>query len=317
MIEVLGLTKKYGSNVAVNDISFSIQKGEIVGFLGPNGAGKSTTMNIITGYLSATSGSVKINGYDVLDDPIEARRCIGYLPEQPPLYLDMTVNEYLKFVYNLKKVRHKGREMHISEVCRLVGIEHVRNRIVGNLSKGYKQRVGLAQALIGDPEVLILDEPTVGLDPNQIIEIRNMIRTLGKERTIILSTHILPEVNAVCERVLMISEGRIVANDTTENITESIVSTKQYLVRIEGEQAQVLSILKSFSGISDVKVQKEGEPGAYDYLITSASEEDVRKTLLRELAAKDLFVLSFQAVSASLEDAFSELTRDKKQKEEN
>lgn len=316
MIEVVGLTKKYGTNVAVNNISFSIQKGEIVGFLGPNGAGKSTTMNIITGYLSATGGSVKINGYDVLDDPIEARRCIGYLPEQPPLYLDMTVNEYLKFVYNLKKVSHKGREVHISEVCRLVGIEHVRNRIVGNLSKGYKQRVGLAQALIGDPEVLILDEPTVGLDPNQIIEIRNMIRTLGKERTIILSTHILPEVNAVCERVLMINEGNIVANDTTENITESLTSTKQYLVRIEGAKDRILSILKAVPGVSDAKVQKEGEPGAYDYLLSSSAEEDIRKILLRELSKQDLIVLSFQAVGASLEDAFSELTRDSKKEEE-
>ncbi|MBQ3055330.1 MAG: ATP-binding cassette domain-containing protein [Oscillospiraceae bacterium] len=312
MIEVVGLTKKYGSNLAVDNISFSIQKGEIVGFLGPNGAGKSTTMNIITGYLSATSGSVKINGYDVLDDPIEARKCIGYLPEQPPLYLDMTVNEYLRFVYNLKKVSHKGREVHISEVCRLVGIEHVRNRIVGNLSKGYKQRVGLAQALIGDPEVLILDEPTVGLDPNQIIEIRNMIRTLGKERTIILSTHILPEVNAVCERVLMINAGKIVANDTTENITETTAAGKQYLVRVEGPQSAVLAVLNNMEGITSAKVQKEGEPGAFDYLIQTDNESDIRKTLVLALAKQEFAVLSFQAVGTSLEDVFSELTKNDK-----
>ncbi len=312
MIEVIGLTKKYGSNLAVDNISFSIQKGEIVGFLGPNGAGKSTTMNIITGYLSATSGTVKINGYDVLDDPIEARKCIGYLPEQPPLYLDMTVNEYLSFVYNLKKVNHKGREVHISEVCKLVGIEHVRNRIVGNLSKGYKQRVGLAQALIGDPEVLILDEPTVGLDPNQIIEIRNMIRALGKERTIILSTHILPEVNAVCERVLMISGGKIVANDTTENITETTASGKQYLVRVEGAQKAVLSVLQGMDGITSAKVQKEGEPGAFDYLISTETDSDIRKTLVLALAKQDFAVLSFQAVGTSLEDVFSELTKNNK-----
>lgn len=313
MIEVVGLTKKYGSNVAVNNISFSIQKGEIVGFLGPNGAGKSTTMNIISGYLSATSGSVKINGFDVLDDPLEARRCIGYLPELPPLYLDMTVNEYLKFVYNLKKVKHKGREMHISEVCHLVGIDHVRGRIIGNLSKGYKQRVGLAQALIGDPEVLILDEPTVGLDPNQIIEIRNMIRTLGKERTIILSTHILPEVNAVCERVLMINGGNIVANDRTENITEHVAATKEYIARIEGAPETISALLRTIDGIRSVKVQKESEPGAYDYLLSSDEDADIRKTLVLELAKREIAVLSFQSVSMSLEDAFSELTRDKKE----
>lgn len=315
MIEVVGLTKKYGATVAVNDISFSIQKGEIVGFLGPNGAGKSTTMNIISGYLSATSGTVKINGFDVLDDPLEARRCIGYLPEQPPLYLDMTVNEYLKFVYNLKKVAHKGREVHISEVCHLVGIDHVRNRIIGNLSKGYKQRVGLAQALIGDPEVLILDEPTVGLDPNQIIEIRNMIRTLGKERTIILSTHILPEVNAVCERVLMINGGNIVANDKTENITEQTVSSKEYIARIEGDPKQISAVLSAVSGIASVKVQKEGEPGAFDYLLCANADADIRKTLVLELAKQDIAVLSFQPVSASLEDAFSELTRNNKKED--
>ena len=315
MIEVVGLTKKYGATVAVNDISFSIQKGEIVGFLGPNGAGKSTTMNIISGYLSATSGTVKINGFDVLDDPLEARRCIGYLPEQPPLYLDMTVNEYLKFVYNLKKVSHKGREVHISEVCHLVGIDHVRNRIIGNLSKGYKQRVGLAQALIGDPEVLILDEPTVGLDPNQIIEIRNMIRTLGKERTIILSTHILPEVNAVCERVLMINGGNIVANDKTENITEQTVSSKEYIARIEGDPKQISAVLSAVSGIASVKVQKEGEPGAFDYLLCANADADIRKTLVLELAKQDIAVLSFQPVSASLEDAFSELTRNNKKED--
>ena len=207
MIEVNGLTKKYGTKLAVDNISFTIQKGEIVGFLGPNGAGKSTTMNMITGYISATGGVAKIAGFDVLDDPIMARRHIGYLPEQPPLYLDMTVREYLGFVYDLKKVKHKGRRKHIDEVCGLVDIEDVSGRIIGNLSKGYKQRVGLAQALIGDPDVLILDEPTVGLDPNQIIEIRDMIKNLGKKRTIILSTHILPEVHAVCERVLVYQPG--------------------------------------------------------------------------------------------------------------
>ena len=219
MIQVNGLTKKYGTKLAVDNISFRIKKGEIVGFLGPNGAGKSTTMNMITGYISMTGGTAQIAGFDVLDDPIEARRHIGYLPELPPLYMEMTVKEYLGFVFDLKGVKGKSRRAHIDEVCELVDITHVQNRIIGNLSKGYKQRVGLAQALIGDPDVMILDEPTVGLDPNQITEIRNMIRSLGKQRTIILSTHILQEVKAVCERVLVINNGKIVADGSTDELT--------------------------------------------------------------------------------------------------
>lgn len=314
MIEVTHLTKKYGVNTAVNDISFHIKKGEIVGFLGPNGAGKTTTMNIITGYLSATQGAVKIAGFDVLDDPLEARRHIGYLPEQPPLYLDMTVDEYLNFVYNLKGVSHKGRVVHVSEVCGLVGISHVQKRIIGNLSKGYKQRVGLAQALIGDPDVLILDEPTVGLDPNQIIEIRNMIKNLGKERTIILSTHILPEVSAVCERVLMINAGQIVADGKAEEITEHMETSRRYLARIEGNRERILGILRAVPGVTSAEVQKEGEVGSYDYLITSAEDSDVRKTLFFELAKNDAAILSFQSVGASLEDVFTTLTKDGGQK---
>ena len=218
VIEICGLTKKYGSKKAVDNISFKVRRGEILGFLGPNGAGKSTTMNILTGYISATSGSVRVDGLDVLENPKEVKKKIGYLPENPPLYFDMTVREYLKFVYELKGAKKPERE-HIDEVMEIARISHMADRMIKNLSKGYKQRVGLAQALIGDPEVLILDEPTVGLDPKQIIEIRNVIRELGKDRTVILSTHILQEVSAVCDRVAIINRGRLVALDTLESLS--------------------------------------------------------------------------------------------------
>jgi len=220
MIEVSHLTKVYGDKRGITDISFTINEGEIVGFLGPNGAGKTTTMNIITGYLSATSGTAKVGGIDVLEDPIAAKKNIGYLPEHPPLYLDMKVSEYLNFVYELKNADLPSRKNHIAEICELVGIEEVYQRVIKNLSKGYRQRVGLAQALIGNPTVLILDEPTVGLDPRQIVEIRNVIKELGKRRTVILSTHILPEVEAICERVLVINKGVIIADDEPQNLRQ-------------------------------------------------------------------------------------------------
>jgi len=219
MIEVKNLTKKYGSNTAVDDISFTAESGKILGFLGPNGAGKSTTMNILTGYISSTSGSATLNGIDILQDPIAAKKLIGYLPEQPPVYLDMTVNEYLKFVYELKGSKIP-RNSHLDEICSLVKITEMRKRLIRNLSKGYRQRVGLAQALIGNPPILILDEPTVGLDPKQIIEIRSLVKKLGKSHTVILSSHILPEVQAVCDKVVIINEGKIVVDDSLENLVK-------------------------------------------------------------------------------------------------
>lgn len=225
MIEVQNLTKRYGGHCAVNHISFTVEEGEILGFLGPNGAGKSTTMNILTGYLSASEGVVKINGHDVLEEPNEAKANIGYLPEQPPLYLDMTVREYLDFMYDLKKCA-LPRAQHIAEICRLMKITDVYGRLIKNLSKGYRQRVGFAQALIGNPPVLILDEPTVGLDPNQIIEIRSLIKSLGKHHTVILSSHILPEIEAVCDRIVVINKGTIVANDTAENLSKQYSSDR-------------------------------------------------------------------------------------------
>lgn len=241
MIEVKNLVKQYGDKLAVDHISFTVQDGEILGFLGPNGAGKSTTMNIITGYLSSTEGTVTIDGCEILDDPIGAKSKIGYLPEIPPLYMDMTVKRYLDFMYDLKKVT-LPRQAHIKDVCDLVKITHVYNRVIKNLSKGYKQRVGLAQALLGNPPLLILDEPTVGLDPKQIIEIRNLIRSLGKKHTVILSSHVLSEVQATCDRVIVINNGQIVADDTEENLSKNLTGEHRLLARIEGREQYVMNL---------------------------------------------------------------------------
>lgn len=309
MIQIKDLVKRYGPKEAVKGISFSVDRGEIVGFLGPNGAGKSTTMNVLTGYLSASGGSAAIDGFDVLDDAIEARRRVGYLPEQPPLYLDMTVDEYLNFVYDLKKVERE-REQHISHICSLVGVSDVRKRLIRNLSKGYRQRVGIAQALIGDPDVLILDEPTVGLDPNQIIEIRNLIKNLGQDRTIILSTHIIPEVAAVCKRVIVINEGRIVADDTVENLMQGVGGKNMFEVVADGEKERIISVLKSVPGISDVK-EEDGK-----YIISADEGADIRRDVFYTLANADLPILSFKPVDISLEAVFASLTKKKDKEEE-
>ena len=246
MIEINHLVKNYGSKFAVDDISFRVGEGEIVGFLGPNGAGKSTTMNILTGYLSSTSGEAKVGGIDILENPDEAKKLIGFLPEQPPLYIDMTVNEYLNFVYEIKGCR-LNREKHLEEVRKVTKIEDVKNRLIRNLSKGYRQRVGIAQALVGNPPVIIFDEPTVGLDPKQIIEIRNLIRSLGKNHTVILSTHILSEVQSVCDRIVIINEGKIIADEKTENITRVVEEDRLYSVKICGPQREVLAALEEFA----------------------------------------------------------------------
>ena len=242
MIKIDHLVKHFGNKKAVNDITFTVGEGEIVGFLGPNGAGKSTTMNILTGYLSSTSGSAFIDGIDILENPIEAKKKIGFLPEQPPLYLDMTVEEYLNFVYELKGCT-LNRKKHIAEICEVVQISHVYKRIIKNLSKGYKQRVGIAQALIGNPKVIIFDEPTIGLDPKQIIEIRNLIRSLGKNHTVILSTHILPEAQAVCDRIIIINEGKLIANEKRENLSNLIQGNRRFEVKICGPAKEVVSTL--------------------------------------------------------------------------
>ncbi|MBE6953164.1 MAG: ATP-binding cassette domain-containing protein [Ruminococcaceae bacterium] len=307
MIEVTNLVKHYGDKKAVNDISFTINDGELVGFLGPNGAGKSTTMNVLTGYLSATSGSAKINGVDILEDPINAKRHIGYLPEQPPLYMDMTVNEYLDFICDLKGVKD-GRKQHIDDMCELTGITHVYKRMIRNLSKGYKQRVGLAQALIGNPEVLILDEPTVGLDPIQIIEIRNVIKDLGKKRTVILSSHILPEVQAICERVLVINHGEIIANDTPANLSRYVDIDRKMQIRVAGSVEKVQPLLARIPEMERVIFEGNIEPETCDFILEPKSQIDIRKTVFNTLANAGCPILMFSPVSASLEDIFIKLT---------
>ncbi len=303
MIKINNLSKRYGTKEAVKGISFEIQRGEIVGFLGPNGAGKSTTMNILTGYLSASGGSASIAGFDVLDDALDARRHVGYLPEQPPLYMDMTVDEYLGFVYELKKAK-QPRTKHLREICEKVGLSDVRGRIIKNLSKGYKQRVGIAQALIGDPDVLILDEPTVGLDPNQMVDIRSLIRSLGTDHTVILSTHIITEVVAVCQRVIIISDGEIVADDSLSALMErSREAEGKFVAEIDGEPDSIISILAAIDGVSDVTA--EGNK----YTLTADSGVDIRKAVLLAAGNHNLELLTFTAVDVSLEAIFASLTK--------
>ncbi len=302
MIEISHLVKRYGQNTAVDDISFKIQQGEIVGFLGPNGAGKSTTMNILTGYLSATSGKAKIAGIDILENPMEAKKHIGFLPEQPPLYPDMTVKEYLNFVFDLKKCTLNKKE-HIREIVDVMNIAEVYRRPISNLSKGYRQRVGIAQALIGDPDVLIFDEPTVGLDPKQIIEIRNLINSLGKAHTIILSTHILSEVQAVCDRVIIINKGKLVADKKTHEL-QAVTGSRRLIAKICGPEREVLNALKSVTGIVYAEMIGTTEAGSKSYLIESEPDIDIRKPLFRVLASKDFPMIELQAPETSLEDIF-------------
>ena len=308
MIEVSHLTKQYGNKMAVDDINFSIKEGEIVGFLGPNGAGKSTTMNILTGYISATDGTAKIAGIDVLEQPIEAKKKIGYLPEQPPLYYDMTVNEQLAFVCDIKQIPKSEHARQMEQVCEMVKITDVRKRLIRNLSKGYKQRVGLAQSLLGNPEVLILDEPTVGLDPKQILEIRNVIKDLGRKHTIILSSHILPEVSAVCGRVLVISNGKIVADDAPENLSARISGARKLQVRVAGNPSDVLKAIRNINGVSYCEAQEEKEANTMDYIVEADTNVDIRKPLFHAMAEKSYPILLLKPFDISLEDIFLQLT---------
>jgi len=313
MIEINGITKRYGNKIAANDVTFTVNAGEIMGFLGPNGAGKSTTMNILTGYLSATSGTAKIDGIDIFENPIEAKRKIGFLPEQPPLYLDMTVREYLNFVYDLKHCR-LNRKKHLQDICDVVKISDVYDRVIRNLSKGYKQRVGIAQALVGNPPVLIFDEPTVGLDPKQIIEIRNLIKTLGREHTVILSTHILSEVQAICDRIVVINKGRIVANEKTENLARAVEEKRRMTYNICGPQNEVLKLIKSIHGVTYAEVIGNRDGDSVAYMIESADNIDIRKPLFFALAEKRWPVIGMDVMGMDLEDVFLALIseRDKK-----
>ncbi len=307
MIEVSSLSKRYGSFLAVDNVSFKIKKGEIIGFLGPNGAGKSTIMNILTGYLSLTQGKVSIDGYDILENPNEAKKRIGYLPEIPPLYTDMTVREYLNFIYDLKKTKFP-RAPHIDEILRLVKITDVQNKLIKSLSKGYRQRVGIAQALIGNPDVLILDEPTVGLDPKQIIEIRNLIAKLGKNHTIIVSSHILSEIQAVCERVIIIHRGKLVADATPDELSKTLSSDHSVTVRVAGEQADVEKILKSVKGVESVVCLGKKEEGTLDYSVAPLDSCDIRADISERLAERGRALYSLQSNQLSLEQVFMKLT---------
>ncbi len=314
MIKIEHLTKNYGSNCAVDDICIEIGRGETVGFLGPNGAGKSTTMNILTGCLAATAGRVSVDGIDMMADPIGVKKLIGYLPEQPPVYPDMTVEEYLNFTYDLKGCTF-DREAHISEICDVVKISDVRKRLIRNLSKGYKQRVGVAQALVGDPPVIIFDEPTVGLDPKQIIEIRSLIRSLGKNHTVLLSTHILQEVAAVCDRIIIINKGKIVADEKTENITRVVENNRRISVKVCGPQKEILQTLKEIPGVAFAEAQTVRDGDAYIFTVESETGADIRKKLFFTMAQKGWAMIGLEDVGMSLEEIFiSVVDRTEKEK---
>ena len=312
MIEVTNLVRRYGPHIAVDHASFRIEKGEIVGFLGPNGAGKSTTMNILTGYLSSTEGTVKVDGQDILEYPTEIKRKIGYLPENPPLYPDMTVKEYLSFVGEIKGIPSREKKEKMNLIMETVGVQDVSKRLIKNLSKGYRQRVGLAQAMIGDPQVLIMDEPTAGLDPKQILEIRDLITRLGKDHTIILSSHILPEVSAVCKRVLIINRGRIVADDTPENLARRILGGSHILLRADASQAALKAALGKVSSIIKLEFRESQESGTVEALVEAAEDagesRDIRRELFRAMAAADLPILMMRSLDMSLEEIFLNLT---------
>lgn len=309
MIEVKDLVKKYGNQLAVDHLSFSVKQGQILGFLGPNGAGKSTTMNMITGYISATEGTVLINGYDIYEEPEEAKKSIGYLPEQPPVYMDMTVGEYLKFVAGLKKVPKSERETMLSDIMRRVGIEQVKERLIKHLSKGYRQRVGLAQALVGYPELIILDEPTVGLDPMQIIEIRDLIKELAKQHTVILSSHILSEVSAICDTVMIINKGKLVVSDKPEMLSKHLQGTEQLEVEVKADQMKVAEILSHISSITKVDYLDSQETGLIKAVITTDEDDDIREELFYELAKANTPIYSLHKRTISLEEIFLELTK--------
>lgn len=307
MIEVKNLSKHFGDKKAVDGISFTAEDGEILGFLGPNGAGKSTTMNILTGYISSTDGVALIDGIDILENPIKAKQKIGYLPEQPPLYMDMTVKEYLSFVYDLKKCK-LPRNTHLKDICNLVKIENVYNRVIKNLSKGYKQRVGLAQALVGNPNVLILDEPTVGLDPNQIIEIRTLIKRLGKNHTVILSSHILSEVQAVCDKIVVINQGKIVADDTEENLSKNLVNNNKISVKIDGPYDEVEKVISSIVGVKAVSMTSKDTDEFCEFSIESEEGVDIRRELFKRISERSWYIMELKTSDMSLEDIFLRLT---------
>lgn len=310
MIEVKNLVKRYGDHLAVDHLSFHVDKGQIYGFLGPNGAGKSTTMNIMTGYIASTEGEVLIDGHNILEEPEEAKKCIGYLPEQPPLYFDMTVWEYLKFAAELKKIKKSQRAEQVEEVMELTGISDMRNRLIKNLSKGYKQRVGLAQAILGYPEIIILDEPTVGLDPKQIIEIRELIKKLSEKHTVILSSHILSEVSAVCDYVMIINHGKLVASDTTENLSKMTLGSNTLELTIKGTKEEVNKLVSPLEMIRELEWIQSEEEDCVNLKITTEERTDIREQLFYLMAEHKLPILKMESTRISLEDIFLELTEE-------
>lgn len=315
LIEVKNLSKRYGKITAIKNLNFTVEKGEILGFLGPNGAGKSTTMKIITGFIPPSSGTVIVNGFDVQQNDFEVKKSIGYLPENPPLYNDMTVISYLKFVAELKGIPKKSIMPRVKEVIDMLNLGDVSKRLIKNLSKGYKQRVGLAQAILGNPKVLVLDEPTIGLDPNQIIEIRDLIKKLSHDRTIILSTHILPEVSQLCQRVVIINKGEIVATDTTENLANSVKENNVLDLRIIGIPEVIMNSIKSIRNVSKVEFLGEKEPGAFDYRVYSEVNVDIRHDLFENLTKNDCKIIELKTVNVSLEEIFLQLTTNEEKEE--
>lgn len=315
MIEISHLTKKYGTHVAVDDLNLTIEPGRIYGFLGPNGAGKSTTMNMITGYLGATEGTIKINGFDILAQPEDAKKCIGYLPELPPLYMDMTVEEYLLFAAELKKIPKEKRKLYVEDAMATTKITDMRGRLIKNLSKGYRQRVGLAQAVLGFPEIIILDEPSVGLDPKQIIEIRELIRKLAKKHTVILSSHILAEVREVCDYIMIISKGKLVASDTPENLERYLGESGLIEIETRTEASKVKEVLKNVPGIEKVSLKIDAS-GITSGQIREKRGQDIREELFTTFAEKKMPLLKLNPVQVSLEDVFMELTQSDKAAEE-
>lgn len=312
MIEVSNLVKRYGDHTAVDHLSFQIEKGKIYGFLGPNGAGKSTTMNMITGYIASTEGTVTIDGHDILEEPEKAKKCIGYLPEQPPLYFDMTVLEYMKFAADLKKIPKDKKKAMIEEVMDMVKITDMKNRLIKNLSKGYRQRVGLAQAILGYPEVIILDEPTVGLDPKQIIEIRDLIKSLKKKHTVILSSHILSEVSAVCDYVLIISHGKLVASDTPDNLGKLAAGSNNLNLLVKGEKSRIRQLLEEISGVKEISIEKKSDQEGWNVTVSTEENTDIREEVFFKMAENHWPILEMQSQKISLEEIFLELTEDNK-----
>lgn len=311
MIEINNLVKRYGDIKAVNGISFTVNDGEVLGFLGPNGAGKSTTMNIITGYLSSTSGYVKVNGHDILEEPEEAKKCIGYLPEIPPLYFDMTVLEYLNFICDLKKVPKSERKEQLASILSMVKIIDMADRLIGNLSKGYKQRVGIAQALVGNPDILILDEPTVGLDPNQIIEIRKLIRKLAENHTVIISSHILSEVQAVCDRVVIINKGKVAAIDSITDLSKKLSGSSKLSLSFKGPEKDVMNALRSIPGISNVTSvvsNKDTSISQVQLTISNDMKTDVRASVFYAMSKGNWPILEFRSMDPTLEEIFLSIT---------